>query len=85
MTRRAAAPLALGLAAALSTGHALADNPAEVFELPAVTVIGTTPLPGLGTAPRDVPANVQIFGSRELSRQRPRDLTEFLDRNANSG
>ena len=42
MTRRAAAPLALGLAAALSTGHALADNPAEVFELPAVTVIGTT-------------------------------------------
>ena len=84
MTRRAAAPLALGLAAALSTGHALADNPAEVFELPAVTVIGTTPLPGLGTAPRDVPANVQIFGSRELSRQRPRDLTEFLDRNANS-
>src|SRR5438876_5630359 len=84
LTRRAAAPLVLGLAAALNTGHALADNPAEVFELPAVTVIGTTPLPGLGTAPRDVPANVQVFGSRELSRQRPRDLTEFLDRNANS-
>ncbi|HEX9275047.1 MAG TPA: hypothetical protein VGA51_01445, partial [Casimicrobiaceae bacterium] len=60
MTRRAAALLALGFAAALSTGHALADNPAEIFELPAVTVIGTTPLPGLGTAPRDVPANVQV-------------------------
>jgi len=84
LTRRAAARLALGLAATWSAGHAFADNPAEVFELPSVTVIGTTPLPGLGTAPKDVPANVQVFGSRELSRQRPRDLTEFLDRNANS-
>ena len=27
---------------------AAADNPAEAFELPAVEVIGTTPLPGLG-------------------------------------
>jgi iron complex outermembrane recepter protein len=49
-----------------------------------VTVIGTTPLPGLGTAARDVPANVQIFGSRDIGRQRPIDLTDFLDRNANS-
>jgi iron complex outermembrane recepter protein len=84
LSRRAAARLALGLAAALNAGHACADNPAEVFKLPAVTVIGTTPLPGLGTASKDVAANVQVFGSGEFSRQRPRDLTEFLDRNANS-
>jgi len=84
LIRRAAATLAVGIAAALSAPAAAADNPAEVFELPSITVIGTTPLPGLGVAPRDVPANVQIFGSRELSRQRPRDLTEFLERNANS-
>ena len=62
---------------------AFGENPAEVFELPSVTVIGTTPLPGLGTAARDVPANVQLFGSRDIGRQRPLDLTEFLDRNAN--
>ena len=49
-----------------------------------MTVVGTTPLPGLGTAARDVPANVQIFGSREIGLQRPLDLTQFLDRNANS-
>ncbi len=49
-----------------------------------MTVIGTTPLPGLGTPARDVPGNVQIFGSRDIGRQRPLDLTEFLDRNANS-
>ena len=72
------------LACALVPIAALGDNPAEVFELPSVSVIGTTPLPGLGTAARDVPANVQIFGSRDIGRQRPLDLTEFLDRNANS-
>ena len=72
------------VACALIPFAAFADNPAEVFELPSVTVIGTTPLPGLGTAARDVPANVQLFGSRDIERQRPLDLTEFLDRNANS-
>jgi outer membrane receptor protein involved in Fe transport len=55
-----------------------------VFELPAVAVIGTTPLPGLGTPLKDVPANVQSFGRADLDRQRPVDLTDFLERNANS-
>ena len=70
--------------AALIAGSARADNPAEVFELPTVTVIGTTPLPGLGTDLKDVPANVQTFGRRDFDRQRPLDLTEFLGANANS-
>ena len=74
----------LALAGVIGAHAAWAQNPAEVFELPAVSVIGTTPLPGLGTAARDVPANVQIFGSREIGQQRPLDLTQFLDRNANS-
>ena len=82
LKRRRAAPWALALS--LGAQSAFAENPAEVFELPAVRVIGTTPLPGLGTAARDVPANVQIFGSRDIGRQRPLDLTDFLDRNANS-
>jgi len=81
---RAASACALALACAVPFGVARAENPAEVFELPSVTVIGTTPLPGLGTATRDVPANVQIFGSRDIGRQRPLDLTDFLDRNASS-
>jgi outer membrane receptor protein involved in Fe transport len=81
--RRCAAALS-ALTVALCGGPACADNPAEAFELPTLSVIGTTPLPGLGTAPRDVPANVQIFGGRDLARQRPLDLTGFLDRNANS-
>src|SRR5437773_12181071 len=63
---------------------AAAENPAEAFELPAVEVIGTTPLPGLGSALRDVPANVQVFGNRAIANQRPPTLTQFLDQNANS-
>jgi outer membrane receptor protein involved in Fe transport len=65
-------------------GEAAAENPAEVFELPSVQVVGTTPLPGLGTALKDVPANVQSFDQRDFNRQRPLDLTDFLGRNANS-
>ncbi len=61
-----------------------ADNPAEVFELPSVSVIGTTPLPGLGTPLKDVPANVQTFSRRDFDQQRPLELTDFLGANANS-
>ncbi len=55
-----------------------------MFELPSLTVIGTTPLPGLGTPLKDVPANVQTFGRRDFDRQRPLELTDFLGANANS-
>ncbi len=61
-----------------------ADNPAEVLELPRIEVIGTTPLPGLGTPIRDVPANVQIYTSKELGRQRQGNLGEFLEQNPTS-
>jgi iron complex outermembrane recepter protein len=83
-TRLRAVSLTLTFAGTVLAGPARADNPAEVFELPRVEVIGTTPLPGLGTALSDVPANVQVFGNRDVARQRPLDLTGFLDRNANS-
>ena len=63
---------------------ARADNPAEVFELPSVSVIGTTPLPGLGIPLKDVPANVQTFSRRDFDQQRPLELTDFLGANANS-
>jgi outer membrane receptor protein involved in Fe transport len=70
--------------ACTATNALAADNPAEVFELPSVDVVGTTPLPGLGTALRDVPANIQRFGAREIGRQRQPTLTQFLEQNANS-
>ena len=61
-----------------------ADNPAEALELPKVDVIGTTPLPGLGTPLRDVPANVQVYTSKELGKQRQGNLAEFLEHNPTS-
>lgn len=67
-----------------ASGARAADNPAEVFELPAVEVVGTAPLPGLGTPLRDVAANVQIFDNRLFARTRPLTLTQFLEQNANS-
>ena len=79
--RRLLAPAAL--AALHAVCHA-ADNPAEDVELQRVEVIGTTPLPGLGTPLREVPANVQVFGQKDLKRQRQGNLSEFLEQNPTS-
>ena len=78
------------LARAAGTGFmaccAALPAPAQraAVELPRVEVIGTTPLPGLGTALRDVPANVQTYGGRDLSKQRQGNVTEFLEQNPTS-
>jgi iron complex outermembrane recepter protein len=53
-------------------------------DLPRVEMIVTTPLPGLGTPLRDVPANVQSYSGRELGRQRQGNMTEFLEQNPTS-
>jgi len=78
---RALAPLALAALHALA--HA-ADNPAEDVEHQRVEVIGTTPLPGLGTPLREVPANVQVFGSKDIQRQGQGNLSEYLEQNPTS-
>jgi len=59
-------------------------NPAEALELPVVTVVGTTPLPGIGAPLEDVPANVQIYSSHDLARQHAGAMTDFLVQNAGS-
>ena len=56
-------------------------NPAEALEMPTVEIVGTTPLPGLGTPKRDVPANVQIYTSADLAGQRQSNLTDYLEQN----
>src|SRR5476651_2117797 len=68
----------------LQTSLAAADNPAEALEAPVVEVIGTTPLPGLGTPIRDVPANVQVFTSKDLGQQRQTNIGEYLEQNPTS-
>jgi iron complex outermembrane recepter protein len=56
-------------------------NPAEAMELPTVEIVGTTPLPGLGIPTRDVPANVQVYTSKDLANQRQTNLSDYLEQN----
>ena len=80
-----AALLAAGFAVPiLQIKLAVAGNPAEVLESETIVVVGTTPLPGLGTPIRNVPANVQIFTSKEFSQQRQTNLGDYLDQNPTS-
>jgi outer membrane receptor protein involved in Fe transport len=67
--------------AAASAQNKPRENPAEALEMPTVEVVGTTPLPGLGTPTRDVPANVQIYTSKDLSGQRQTNVTDYLEQN----
>ena len=84
-------PLLTGCATLLASAMqgaaaAVADpaNPAEALELPTVTVIGTTPLPGLATPIEDVPANVQVFSAAEMARQHSSALSDYLTKNGAS-
>lgn len=73
-----------GLLAGMACTAAPAQTPAEPLTLPTVEIIGTAPLPGLGTPLQDVPANVQVHESRELDAQRPTSLADYLEHNATS-
>lgn len=78
---------AIGLIVALSgimSVDAAHANPAEALELPTVDVVGTTLLPGLGTAVRDVAANVQITTQDDLAKQRQGNLADYLEQNPTS-
>jgi iron complex outermembrane recepter protein len=60
------------------------ENPVTELELPEVEVIGTTPLPALGTPLEKVPANVRSLTAEEFEDQNPTDLSEMLLRNVPS-
>ncbi|MGZ5177200.1 MAG: hypothetical protein ACXWIS_23915, partial [Burkholderiales bacterium] len=57
---------ALLCSSALATCASAAENPAARIELPAVTVISTTPLPGLGVPLDQVPANAQAASGAQI-------------------
>ena len=81
MTPAVRAALAAGFLVLQSALGITAENPSKELELPAVTVIGTTPIPGHGRRLRDVPASVQSVTATDLRRQDALDLTEFFERN----
>jgi outer membrane receptor protein involved in Fe transport len=57
------------------------NNPATVQELPQVTVIGNTPLGGLGLPLNQIPSNVQTADSKEMQRQQALDLADYMNEN----
>lgn len=63
----------------LCQGLALAQS-----SLPAVEVVSTTLLPGLGTPMEDVPANVQLHNGVQLQDQQASSLSDYLELNASS-
>ncbi len=72
------------IAALLFVPAVMAQTPSAPLTLPAVVVIGTTLLPGLGTPIQDVPANVQVHSSRDMDAQRPTNLADYLEQNVTS-
>lgn len=64
--------------------NAQAANKAEVLETEAIEVVGTTPLPSVGTPLNQVPSNVQTANAKQINQQKSLDLSEFLDNNLGS-
>jgi outer membrane receptor protein involved in Fe transport len=76
----AAAVLSIAASAADAPGGQ-PTNPATAQELPQVTVIGNTPLGGLGLPMNQIPSNVQTGDSKDMQRQQALDLADYLNRN----
>ncbi|HVY04381.1 MAG TPA: TonB-dependent receptor [Burkholderiales bacterium] len=73
--------LALALSLLLPAGMASAqDARSRDLQAPTVEVIGTTPLPGLGTPIEQVPANVQTVTGERIKEQQSINLPEFMNR-----
>ncbi len=62
----------------------LAANKAEALETDKVEVVGTTPLPSIGTPISQVPSNVQTGSAKSIDAQQSLDLSEYLDNNLGS-
>ncbi|HWY96879.1 MAG TPA: TonB-dependent receptor [Steroidobacteraceae bacterium] len=57
------------------------SNPATAQELPQITVIGNTPLGGLGLPLNQIPSNVQTADSKDMQRQQTLGLPDYLNNN----
>ncbi len=72
--------LVLGTAIVLPPiAPSLAADERRMLEAPQVDVVGTTPVPGLGSPKNEVPSNVQILTPQDIEQQRPLDLPDLLD------
>ncbi|HEX6829868.1 MAG TPA: TonB-dependent receptor plug domain-containing protein, partial [Burkholderiales bacterium] len=83
--RRKPPALAAALVLAALAGAAAAEEQKRRdMELPTVEVVGTTPLPVLGTPLEQVPANVQTATDKEIVREHPLSVGDFMERSFES-
>jgi outer membrane receptor protein involved in Fe transport len=75
--------LAVGAAAAGQLAEA-AESKTAPTRLPAVEVVGTTPLPGVGLAADQIAAPVQSATGADIQRSNALDLSDFLNRRLQS-
>ena len=75
---------AIAACALTAIGAFAQQNPATELETPTVEVVGTTPLPGLGTPIDQVPSNVQAVTGKQIEVQSSTNLGVFLDQNLGS-
>ena len=73
--------LPFAASAADSDPSAVPGNPATAQELKEITVIGNTPLQGLGLPLNQMPANVQTADAADMQRQQTLDLADYLNNN----
>jgi len=85
-TRIAAALLAAGCLGFQAWGQDTKSeaNPAAQLETPTVEVVGTTPLPGIGTPLNEVPANVQTVTGAQMQNQQSIVLPDYMNNNIGS-
>lgn len=69
------------IAAADDRAAASSGNPAAAQELQQITVIGNTPLPGLGLPLNQIPANVQTANSQDMQNQQTLGIADYLNNN----
>ena len=82
MKKNSIKPISLVIVSVFLNGQlAHAENKAEILETQTIEVVGTTPLPSIGTPISNVPSNVQTGTSKDINQQQSLNLGEFLDSN----
>jgi outer membrane receptor protein involved in Fe transport len=68
-------------ASTADTSEPPSNNPATAQELSQITVIGNTPLGGLGLPLNQMPSNVQTADAKDMQRQQTLGLADYLNNN----
>ncbi|NOQ93674.1 MAG: TonB-dependent receptor [Methylophaga sp.] len=75
---------AMLLSAISTTSLANSNNPASAMELPTLSVISTTPLPGIGVPVEDYAGNIKVISAETIENENALDMAELMFKNIGS-